>query len=87
MVSLVICAILLYLLIFTKRSIIRFLQICNLFPFSNRNLTGTNYSSYAPFAKRPFGLLRSYTTIFAHKKALPTSLYIQVIPHASMIIT
>ena len=43
--------------------------------------------SPAPFAKRPFGLLRSVATIFAHKKALPSSLCIQVIPHASMNIT
>ena len=45
------------------------------------------YSSHAPFAKRPFGLLRSVATVFAHKKALPSSLWIKVIPHASMIIT
>ena len=45
------------------------------------------YSSHAPFAKRPFGLPRSFATTFAHKKALPSSLYIQLIPHASMIIT
>ena len=32
------------------------------------------------------GLLCSYTTIFAHKMALPSSLYIPLIPHASMII-
>ena len=45
------------------------------------------YSSHAPFAKCPFGLLRSFATTFAHKKALPSSLCIQLIPHASMIIT
>ena len=37
--------------------------------------------------KTPSGLLRSYAPIFAHKKALPPSLCIRVIPHASMIIT
>ena len=37
--------------------------------------------------KTPFGLLRSCAPIFAHKKALPSSLCIQVIPHASMVIT
>ena len=31
------------------------------------------------------GLLRSYATTFAHKKALPSSLCIQIFPHASMI--
>ena len=45
------------------------------------------YSSHAPFAKRSFGLPRSFATTFAHKKALPSSLCIQLIPHASMIIT
>ena len=49
-------------------------------------LINISYSSHAPFAKRLFRLLRSYATIFAHNKALPSSLCIQPIPHASMII-
>ena len=35
--------------------------------------------------KTPFGLLRSYAPIFAHKKALPSSLCIQISLHARMI--
>ena len=53
---------------------------CWFFPIKQK------YSSLAPFAKRSFGLPRNYATTFAHKKALPSSLCIQVIPHASMII-
>ena len=46
-----------------------------------------DYSSHALFAKRPLVFSVAIATVFAHKKALTSSLCIQVIPHASMIIT